>query len=107
MEAFINYMFAFGYIVYTSAIWCYENYPITTCIFGVIFLIWLFKPKKSKKRIEVKNNKHQKIICESNGIIRYNNTEEYKLVKKKFIKEMSKQDLMDLFEDIVNERFKD
>lgn len=107
MEAFINYMFAVGYMVYNSAIWCYEYYPITTCVFGVVFLIWLFKPKKSKKKIEVKANKQQKIIYESNGITRYTNSEEYKLVKKKFIKEMSKQDLMDLFEDIVNERFKD
>lgn len=107
METVINYMFAVGYIVYNSAIWCYENYPIITCIFGVVFLIWLFKPKESKKKIEVKDNTQQKIVYESNGITGYTNTEEYKLVKKKFIKEMSKQDLMDLFEDIVNERFKD
>lgn len=107
MEAVINYMFAVGYMVYDSAIWCYEYYPITTCVFGVVFLIWLFKPKKSKKKIEVQDTTQQKIIYESNGITRYTNSEEYKLVKKKFIKEMSKQDLMDLFEDIVNERFKD
>ena len=107
MEAVINYMFAVGYMVYDSAIWCYEYYPITTCVFGVVFLIWLFKPKKAKKKIEVQDTTQQKIIYESNGITRYTNSEEYKLVKKKFIKEMSKQDLMDLFEDIVNERFKD
>ena len=94
-----------GILIYNGTYWLFLNYPYTSLIITVLLIIWIGMPRK-KKKVEKLKKEVVKETPKVNTVPKNTNSKIYTSDRNKFLREMSKEDLINLFEDIVDAKFK-